>query len=700
MSRQVRATLVALLLVVLFLPVTSQAGPSQQSIKVSAPFKVAGGEGNQLAPTLAGNTLAYTDCVSSWTPCALKVMDVQSGQSYTIPSDVPTHQFGSSRRTDGATAAWADVGGKSIFGANLSDNSSFLISSALSTRLEPSVLGNIVVWTDYRNADPNAEYPSGDIYMYDLNTRRESRLSPIPGEQSHPATNGKVVVWLDQGQPSSNPVDFQPTTIRGYDLATGKEFTIVSQSSYRSEVAVSGNIVVWLDHGNPSNPSSVWTTSIYMYDLVTKKSSQLVSKHEVDLGLYNLEISGTIVVWVQEVQVPGGERDIYGYDLNSKQSFPISVGGDAWHYSPSISGNTVVWVDDHYGGGTSDIMGAKISGVAIAPIGLPAPKPAPTSRTFHETGKTVAGRFLDYWLKNGGLPQQGFPISTEMKEVSDLDGKQYTVQYFERAVFEMHTENKPPYDVLLSQLGAFRLKQKYPDPARVPGNISGWGTITGNLQYPSEGIPPLDIYAIPTGKEGKYFSVRTWFDQLDFALQGVEPGTYYVLAYSEEVPSVETDFQPIMAYTKAVQCATRGPNAVCNDHSLATITVKAGDILQDISPIEFLFDDVRASLPSRPGHADAGTCRTFKETGKLVCGKFLSYWLTHGGLPQQGYPISNTFTEVSDLDGKPYTVQYFERAVFEWHPENIGSPYEVLLSQLGTFQYIVTLGALNYAHNC
>ena len=37
-----------------------------------------------------------------------------------------------------------------------------------------------------------------------------------------------------------------------------------------------------------------------------------------------------------------------------------------------------------------------------------------------------------------------------------------------------------------------------------------------------------------------------------------------------------------------------------------------------------------------------------------------------------------------DLDGKTYTVQYFERAVFEQHPENAGTPYDVLLSQLGT----------------
>lgn len=79
-------------------------------------------------------------------------------------------------------------------------------------------------------------------------------------------------------------------------------------------------------------------------------------------------------------------------------------------------------------------------------------------------------------------------------------------------------------------------------------------------------------------------------------------------------------------------------------------------------------------------------CQTFKETGKAACGRFLTYWLEHGGVAQQGFPISGELTEVSELNGKPYKVQYFERAVFEMHPEN-AAPYDVLLSQLGTFQY-------------
>src|SRR5262245_48094305 len=142
-----------------------------------------------------------------------------------------------------------------------------------------------------------------------------------------------------------------------------------------------------------------------------------------------------------------------------------------------------------------------------------------------------------------------------MQETSDTDGKSYTVQYFERAVFEDHPENNPPYDVLLALLGTFVYKEKYP--------------------------------------------------------------------------------------------GGRGSSVVAQPN---------------------------------PG------CRIFSETRQAVCGAFLDYWEKHGGLAQQGYPISDEFTDTSDLNGNPYTVQYFERAVFERHPEHL-PPYDVLLSQLGTLRY-------------
>ena len=83
----------------------------------------------------------------------------------------------------------------------------------------------------------------------------------------------------------------------------------------------------------------------------------------------------------------------------------------------------------------------------------PAVKAKDGARFFGETGHNLSGEFRAYWEANGGLAIYGLPISEELKEVSPTDGKTYTVQYFERARFELHPENNAPYNVLLGQLG-------------------------------------------------------------------------------------------------------------------------------------------------------------------------------------------------------------------------------------------------------
>ncbi|MEA2575684.1 MAG: polysaccharide biosynthesis protein PslG, partial [Chloroflexia bacterium] len=80
------------------------------------------------------------------------------------------------------------------------------------------------------------------------------------------------------------------------------------------------------------------------------------------------------------------------------------------------------------------------------------------------------------------------------------------------------------------------------------------------------------------------------------------------------------------------------------------------------------------------------TTHTFPETGKTVRGIFLQYWTTHGGLAQQGYPISDEMM-LKSTDGKEYRTQFFQRAVFEQHAEFAGTPNEVLLKLVGQTFY-------------
>ncbi len=85
--------------------------------------------------------------------------------------------------------------------------------------------------------------------------------------------------------------------------------------------------------------------------------------------------------------------------------------------------------------------------------------------------------------------------------------------------------------------------------------------------------------------------------------------------------------------------------------------------------------------------------QTFSETGKTVTGLFLDYWNTHGGLEQQGYPITEAYDEVNDADGQTYITQYFERARFEYHPENSDPKFQVLLGLVGQEVYGLKQGS-------
>jgi hypothetical protein len=166
---------------------------------------------------------------------------------------------------------------------------------------------------------------------------------------------------------------------------------------------------------------------------------------------------------------------------------------------------------------------------------------------FEATGHTLRGTFLDYWQKNGGLAQFGYPITEAFFEPSGPDNSPVLVQYFERNRFEHHPEYVgTQHEVLLGTLGR-----------------------------------------------------------------------------------------------------------------------------------EFHAQD--APAPAMPAPA-----RYFPETGHNLSGAFKAYWEIHGGLPIHGYPITEQFEEKNPLDGRTYLVQYFERSRFELHPENAGSPHEVLLGQLGT----------------
>lgn len=84
-----------------------------------------------------------------------------------------------------------------------------------------------------------------------------------------------------------------------------------------------------------------------------------------------------------------------------------------------------------------------------------------------------------------------------------------------------------------------------------------------------------------------------------------------------------------------------------------------------------------ATEPVDPGNARADNEFYFPQTGQLIAPEFTQYWIEKGGLERFGYPISRPIMV------RGYLSQFFERAVFEYHPEYAGTPNEVLLSLVG-----------------
>jgi hypothetical protein len=84
----------------------------------------------------------------------------------------------------------------------------------------------------------------------------------------------------------------------------------------------------------------------------------------------------------------------------------------------------------------------------------------------------------------------------------------------------------------------------------------------------------------------------------------------------------------------------------------------------------------RASIAYSQSQDDS--CTYFAKTDHYVCGEFLEFFETRGGLEIFGYPLTEAFDDAA----RGLRVQYFQRVRMEFHPYN-PKPYQVQLGLLG-----------------
>ena len=66
----------------------------------------------------------------------------------------------------------------------------------------------------------------------------------------------------------------------------------------------------------------------------------------------------------------------------------------------------------------------------------------------------MRGAFLAFWRARGGLPLFGYPLTGELAEAGR------TVQYFERARFELHPESAAAHLLQLGRVSAESLEAR------------------------------------------------------------------------------------------------------------------------------------------------------------------------------------------------------------------------------------------------
>jgi beta propeller repeat protein len=175
-----------------------------------------------------------------------------------------------------------------------------------------SISGNIVAWSDDRYAisipgkDPIYTDQNNEIFIYDLSTEQERRITENPGSDLYPVIGGNHIAWLRK--PDSRKVNGD---IFLYDLENGMERRI-SSSTYASQQSwpsISENRIVWADarksQGNDAGDvggvgedgiSYSGTAEIYLFDLQNETETLLVPSEE---SRFTMTSGDKDRIWVQ-----------------------------------------------------------------------------------------------------------------------------------------------------------------------------------------------------------------------------------------------------------------------------------------------------------------------------------------------------------------------------------------------------------------
>ncbi len=136
----------------------------------------------------------------------------------------------------------------------------------------------------------HAEGGNVDVYLYDLSTDTERRITDHPSDQVRPVIWGDWIIYEDHRE--QDALDPDPADLFLYDLRTGRERQLTSHPATQIRPDVAGNQVVWEDFWGQFRIPPL----TFLQDLTTGETHRVISSlFEINAAP---SLSGNRVAWI------------------------------------------------------------------------------------------------------------------------------------------------------------------------------------------------------------------------------------------------------------------------------------------------------------------------------------------------------------------------------------------------------------------
>jgi len=207
--------------------------------------------------------------------------------------------------------------------------SNITIGGCGTDQTDPSVWEDTIVWADYREYNDEAGDFQSDIYLYNLLTGEERRISDSPNNDRNPDIWDDLIVWR-----TYDPVDGD-YEVYLYNITSNVTVQITNDLIHQGPPRIWDHIIVWQE-GDESFDAEI---GICLYDILTGEMEIISSNSSYALSP---DIWHDRVVWQDGRN--GVDFDIYLFNITTGLETQVTT-DPAFQILPSIWGDLIVWED-------------------------------------------------------------------------------------------------------------------------------------------------------------------------------------------------------------------------------------------------------------------------------------------------------------------------------------------------------------------